>query len=336
MNAAARTGVCSTSGRCHSTSAPQPHRSAHVHEHRAHRARPVRVTNEGKEMADEEQEKFDKEYMNLGPQFQIPNPELGPLEKRVQTTFVEGLLSGDIKPEDSDYWFTEPEGGWNQQDRILKKGIQAPLTYASARHEGLGRKSLREFKEGMVLTGKVNAMYFNHGIKVDMGGLFDGLVPAYVQEEAWNSLAGKLEMGMKVKARVHKIFTGPRCRFPIQLELLEPAELVDNMKPPDEYYPSFDLRDLSTIEELEWATGMDVTGGKEVEVNTFDRDRLKDRMSEVASVETIEGWEEHFEKGIPPPPAGQFCDDSLLDQYVSRQGSYGDVVISQRAGSLWE
>lgn len=59
-------------------------------------------------------------------------------------------------------------------------------------------------------------------------------------------------------------------------------------------------------------------------------------QSEVASVETIEGWEEHFEKGIPPPPAGQFCDDSLLDQYVSRQGSYGDVVISQRAGSLWE
>ena len=32
------------------------------------------------------------------------------------------------------------------------------------------------------------------------------LVPAYVQEEAWNSLAGKLEMGMKVKARVHKVW----------------------------------------------------------------------------------------------------------------------------------
>ena len=36
------------------------------------------------------------------------------------------------------------------------------------------QKSLHEFKEGMVLTGKVNAMFFNHGIKVDMGGLFDG------------------------------------------------------------------------------------------------------------------------------------------------------------------
>jgi hypothetical protein len=32
------------------------------------------------------------------------------------------------------------------------------------------------------------------------------------------------------------------------------------------------------VEELEWATGMDVTGGKEFELNVFDRDRLKDRM----------------------------------------------------------
>ena len=56
----------------------------------------------------------------------------------------------------------------------------------------------------------------------------------------------------------------------------------------------------------------------------------------MASVETIEGWQEHFEKGIPPPPGGQFSEESLLDQYVSRQGAYEDVVISQRAGSLWE
>ena len=26
-----------------------------------------------------------------------------------------------------------------------------------------------------------------------------------------------------------QIFTGPRCRFPIQLELLDPAELADQM-----------------------------------------------------------------------------------------------------------
>ena len=76
----------------------------------AQRLLPVRVTNEGREMDDEEMEKFNKEYMNLGPQWQIPNPELGPLEKRVQTTWVDGLLSGDINLEDSEYWFTEPPG----------------------------------------------------------------------------------------------------------------------------------------------------------------------------------------------------------------------------------
>jgi hypothetical protein len=62
-------------------------------------------------MSDAENEKFEKEYMNLGPQWQIPNPEEGPLEQRVQTTFVDGLLSGDIVPADSEYWFTEPPGG---------------------------------------------------------------------------------------------------------------------------------------------------------------------------------------------------------------------------------
>ena len=70
----------------------------------------VKVTNVYTLQDDEEMEKFNKEYMNLGPQWQIPNPELGPLEKRVQTTWVDGLLSGDINLEDSEYWFTEPAG----------------------------------------------------------------------------------------------------------------------------------------------------------------------------------------------------------------------------------
>ena len=72
----------------------------------------MRVTNEGQEMSDPEKEKFEKEYMNLGPQWQVPNPEAGPLEQRVQTTFVDGLLSGKIVEKDSEYWFTEPPGGF--------------------------------------------------------------------------------------------------------------------------------------------------------------------------------------------------------------------------------
>ena len=61
-------------------------------------------------MMDEELQKFNEEYLNLGPQYQIPDPELGPLERRVQQTYVDGLLSGEINLKDSEYWFTEPEG----------------------------------------------------------------------------------------------------------------------------------------------------------------------------------------------------------------------------------
>lgn len=37
--------------------------------------------------------------------------EDGPLERRVSTTFEEGLLSDHIEPDAMEYWFTEPEGG---------------------------------------------------------------------------------------------------------------------------------------------------------------------------------------------------------------------------------
>lgn len=36
------------------------------------------------------------------------------------------------------------------------------------------QKSMHDFREGMTLTGTVNAMFFNHGIKVDIGGIYDG------------------------------------------------------------------------------------------------------------------------------------------------------------------
>ena len=69
----------------------------------------MRVTNECQEMSDPENGKFKKKYMNLGPQWQIPDPEAGPLEQRVQRIFVDGLLSGNVVEEDSKYWFTEPQ-----------------------------------------------------------------------------------------------------------------------------------------------------------------------------------------------------------------------------------
>ena len=43
-------------------------------------------------------------------QYQIPNPELGPLERRVGLTYEDALFSEDISVKDTEYWFSEPEG----------------------------------------------------------------------------------------------------------------------------------------------------------------------------------------------------------------------------------
>ena len=52
---------------------------------------------------------------------------------------------------------------------------------AAFAHAGVHvQKSLQEFREGMILKGTVNAMYFNHGIKVDIGGTYDGCAPLVI------------------------------------------------------------------------------------------------------------------------------------------------------------
>ena len=50
-------------------------------------------------------------------------------------------------------------------------------------------------------------------------------------------------------------------------------------------------------------------------------------QSEVASVRVTEGWQDHFEKGLPPPPDGSFSTGSLMDEYISRQGVPGTIVV---------
>ena len=50
-------------------------------------------------------------------------------------------------------------------------------------------------------------------------------------------------------------------------------------------------------------------------------------QNEVASRKFVEGWEDQFEKGLPPPPDGSFSTGSLMDEYISRQGVYGTVIV---------
>lgn len=114
----------------------------------------------------------DPDYMELD-QMQIPHPELGPLERRVEKTYEEALFEEEISPDDAQYWFTEPPGaqaartslvhilskyvisyfvggcvckqllwdtgGWNQEKKRLRKATVVPNDYANAQNFGEGR-----------------------------------------------------------------------------------------------------------------------------------------------------------------------------------------------------
>ena len=60
-------------------------------------------------MKDPELWGFDQDIIEVD-QKQIPHPELGPLERRVELTYEEALFAEDISIEDTQYWFTEPTG----------------------------------------------------------------------------------------------------------------------------------------------------------------------------------------------------------------------------------
>lgn len=53
---------------------------------------------------------FDPEIIEKS-QYQIPHPELGPLERQIELTYEEALFEEEgFDQEHTNYWFTEPQG----------------------------------------------------------------------------------------------------------------------------------------------------------------------------------------------------------------------------------
>ncbi|KAL3149400.1 hypothetical protein ABBQ32_002196 [Trebouxia sp. C0010 RCD-2024] len=219
---------------------------------------PCRVTNTGEEMI--EPGIFgDPNYMEFD-QMQIPHPELGPLERRVEKTYEEALFEDDISIEDAEYWFTEPPGGWNQEKKRLRKATVVPNDYPDAKNFGEGRIQATDLKEGQELIGTINRCMLFHGAQVDIGAQYDALIP--IGEDSWiregptgvKELQEVLQLEVEVRIRVHKIVDSPICRFPIIAELLSPS--LDYLLPDvRKYEPVFDLRGQSDIEMAKQLTG---------------------------------------------------------------------------------
>lgn len=58
----------------------------------------------------EEEDEDDYEWIDVGKQFQVPNPERGPLEQQISTSFVQGMMADKVNLDETNYWFTEPPG----------------------------------------------------------------------------------------------------------------------------------------------------------------------------------------------------------------------------------
>eukprot|EP00884_Botryococcus_braunii_P010347 jgi/Botrbrau1/19313/Bobra.0073s0049.1 len=229
---------------------------------------PCNVTNEGREMMPPDFEP--SEDIDLGPQHQVPQPEKGPLGKRVGRTFIDGLFSEEISIEDMEYWFTEPPGGWDNKRKRIQRAEEIPFEWWDAKHEGLGRTRLEDLEEGMEFTGTVRRLMMTHGVQIDIGAEFDGLIPVVFSYHAWKPLRGEFGLDSQVRVRIHKKYPGTGCRFPIQLELLEPAHLIPLVVPPDEWWgPSYDFRGLSTVQEMSKVAAQDVSEGKPFDINSL-------------------------------------------------------------------
>lgn len=64
----------------------------------------------------------------------------------------------------------------------------------------------------------------------------------------------------------------------VSMKVYRGASLLGHRLPPDEYAPSYDLRGLSTVEDIAWATGMtidEITGGREAELTVLTSKQLQ-------------------------------------------------------------
>jgi len=176
-------------------------------------------------------------------EMQVLNPELGRLEHRIKRFYLDELFANSGPDlEETAYWFYTPPEGWNSEPVKYKAAEEAPVTFANPAHEDAaaeGRISIDQLQEGQVITGMVSDVWLYHGCQVDFGAEFDGLVPV-TQDQWMDGVRNLLMPGDEVKARVHRVLQPGLYRWPVQLELLEPAEAAAQLSPPDEYISPID------------------------------------------------------------------------------------------------
>jgi hypothetical protein len=189
------------------------------------------------------------EYIIVDPENPVPNPELGPLERRVSTTFEEGLIQEEIDTEAMKFWFTEPEQGWNRTKKRLKKAQIIPSDDIDEfRHADISnRRPLTDFQPGDVLQGTVVKQMLYHGFQIDVGAEADALM--WISElEEWQRLGDDApNIGASIEVVVHAVRNDIIFRAPLQVVPRDP-QLLSKWPNAEDHIPSLDLREVTLAE----------------------------------------------------------------------------------------
>lgn len=205
------------------------------------RLQPCKVTNTGEEIY----KQLGEPNPDLDDDFEVErelvyDAELGPLSRRVTRQYFDAITNDEVDIQETAFWFSEAprdeEGndtGWlpivEKFDPPPECEVEDPDPY----HPGDGRTPFEELEEGQEFVGEITDVWLYHGAEVDFGAEFDGIIPIF--EEDWLEGANEvLEPGTMVRVKIHKLRMPNLFRWPVQLEILEPA-IQDRLPPPDEY-----------------------------------------------------------------------------------------------------
>ncbi|MEW5314192.1 MAG: hypothetical protein WDW38_005707 [Sanguina aurantia] len=145
------------------------------------------------------------------PNYQIDRPELGRLEGRVKRIYLDALLEDDIDLEETKYWFSTPDEGWNRelaQVKVDAKEIEPK--FPKPQH------SLEADDERVRLL-------------------------IAISEKEWrqNNLNRDLNCGDLIDVRISALRMPGLYRWPIQLAAVDPV-LQSRIMLPEEYKPTID------------------------------------------------------------------------------------------------
>jgi hypothetical protein len=172
--------------------------------------------------------------------------------------FQDPAEKNSVDEADMKFWFNEPIGGWRQGitryyflEEISIQNMCWPKL--SRLFDGTLRKSIEDFNEGDIVEGFCESIHLNHGICIDFGCNFLGLLP--ITESEWGRLNAALppekigelrpdyytlraeERPKLFKCKIRRKMNDKYFRWPLELDVIEPAWLREYVIPVGDYIP---------------------------------------------------------------------------------------------------